>query len=523
MLSGISKKSLFNKSAQITLKYFNKNNMKKNTSLIILFIFLTLILLPNGFIFALEVPFMNLTDKSSIGEYVSAIFNIIIAAAGIISLISFTVGAVGLIASAGSAEAASGAKDRMRGAVLGLVLTMSAFIILRTINPAFITPGLTPLPGVSGVFYYNGSEKIQVGSEDNVINRPKGFDQLIYCCDADCKGGLPMTTKLLIWEFPKAGWEEGNPGLSGVNVKRKNCGEVETISGLGSFRLGWETSGIYFSLGKNCQGYRSEAITGSQNNIPPLFDKKIQSIWIVNDLAKGYLYGAVFHKVADLNNEGSCTQPILNETFDGVCENINIEASAADIFIWNKKVSQNNTSSGDGVEFFSEPFGWDMGANAGRYEVPDLNVGSKLKILANRMRFNYSGVDRPDEYKCSNSSNSAADNSGGIGFDCISDENCNINAGEYCYMGSCISDNSLDGSGCCTFQDCPGSIKIKGSYLVGLYSKTKDQGGNYYCQTFTSDVENLNAEPLMATSIISNSIINTENDLGNIYIIPIKK
>jgi hypothetical protein len=38
-------------------------------------------------------------------------------------------------------------------------------------------------------------------------------------------------------------------------------------------------------------------------------------------------------------------------------------------------------------------------------------------------------------------------------------------------------------------------MRIKGDYLVALYSDAKDKDGNQflYCQTFTEDVENLDA------------------------------
>ena len=62
---------------------------------------------------------------------------------------------------------------------------------------------------------------------------------------------------------------------------------------------------------------------------------------------------------------------------------------------------------------------------------------------------------------------------------------------------------------CKTFQSCPGSIDIKGSYLVGLYSTPSSN----YCQTFTENVANLNTEPILGAGNLSTSF-------DKIYIIP---
>jgi hypothetical protein len=109
------------------------------------------------------------------------------------------------------------------------------------------------------------------------------------------------------------------------------------------------------------------------------------------------------------------------------------------------------------------------------------------------MRFDYTKVNRPDTYKHKCSSTKPTDAAGN-------------NEGVDCSQNACE-----------TFKDCPGSIKINGSYVVALYSRgTENNGGALHCQTFTQDVENLDAEQIGAEASESGG------KLDYVDIIPIK-
>src|SRR3989344_5618632 len=125
-----------------------------------LFIFIILLLLGSAsFVFALEARYPRVpglpavTGTSELGDYIGYFFGLGMYLAGVLAVVSFAVGAIQLIMAASSPEMEKEGKDRMKGSLLGLFLTLSAFIILQTINPSFITPSLTPLPGVEGIFY----------------------------------------------------------------------------------------------------------------------------------------------------------------------------------------------------------------------------------------------------------------------------------------------------------------------------------------------------------------------------------
>jgi hypothetical protein len=381
--------------------------------------------------------------------------------AGILALISFVIGAIQLIMSVENPEAHSNATDRMKGSILGLVLTLSAFIILRTINISLITPVLTPLPGVAGIFYTNGSEvKSTPIEESNASNIPSGYEQLIYKCS---EGGSGIGPTLLIWKFPKTNFQGNDANYSGVIVVRKNCGEVEPLANIGSFKTSFESPGVYYCLGgcngDMCSGYISGAnMTGGQLSEP--FKNKIKAVMMVNDIANNVRYGTILHQGNDPERGGMCSGPTIdlnNIDKTRTCLDVTFPVSSASLFVWNGKTPE---TSGDGIEFYSEPFGWNSGAKAGKSFLDKNIIRNFWWSESQRLIFDYTNVDRPQEYTQS-------------------------------YIN---------------FQQHPGSIRIKGNYFVIIYSQ------NFYCQVFKKDVPNLNEMEFVAV----------QNKIDYIDVIPTK-
>jgi len=333
---------------------------KKNNFFLLATFFVIFLSLSTNFVSALEVSLPGLGDKPSLGEYAVYLFKWGTSIAGGLALISFTIGAVGLIMSCDSSEAASNAKDRMKGSLLGLVLILASFAIINTINPTLTTLTLDPL-------------------EEVVIPPP------------------PPQPGVYFYLEPDAG-----------------C----STNGIGPF-------------------------TSSLNDVGSEYRGKIKSVKIINDAENDIYYGAIFHKEIGLENGGECGRLIGGEN----CQSVNIKSSAIDIFRLNTKPD----SSGDGVSFFSEPFGPFRGSRAGFYKAENINMNPSFHIKASEMDFHWEGVNQPDEYK-----------------------------------------NKFK-----TFQDRPGSIDTKGDYLVVLSSGNATSG---YCQTFTRGREapDLNAQAFVA-------------------------
>jgi hypothetical protein len=388
-----------------------------------------------------------------------------------------------------SAEGASNAKDRMKGSVLGLVLTLSAFLILRTINPVLISPSLTPLGEVAGIFYTNDSETSPTPLENSDTSDilSQGYTKIVYKCAANA-----YSPALLIWEFPNPGLEAGND-LSQVKVVRKTCDDNEEDIPPGSFKMAFESSGVYFCFSGcaddyMCQGDMSGVNTTSSNNIGEPFAQNVRGVRIVNDDSN--YYAVILHKEIGLENGGYCSLPIFTLGNETKCKDTSDyqNASSADIFTLNNT----STSSGNGVTLYSDPQGWNKGETAGKFDISAEDISNfAFNTHMDTMFYDYDGTNAsPDDQ-------------------------------EYCQ----------------TADDCLGSIKIKGNYLVGLYSTKACQDNtncnegeicfmdadgvgqcvgpngqpNYYCQTFTKDVPNLDAEQFMSS-----------NGLNNAYIFPTK-
>lgn len=449
------------------------------------------------------LPDIN-TNKPGIGEFAGYFFGLGTYIAGILALISFAIGAVGYIyaGASGNPENKNDATDRMKNSLIGLVLTTAAFVILNTINPALVTPVMAPLPGVEGVYLTNGSqEKPCPESVANVESLPEGYNTIKYVCS----GNGP---NLLIWHFPETNYGD----LQNTNVQILACNGQAGVSG-GSFKIAFETPGIYYYLKSDCNGYASTAFSGNQDSIDKTFAQKIKSVRIVNDSSRGLYYGVIFHKGVGFKNAGECTFPIVNTGGQNSCQNVEMPAMSANIF----QINGNSGSSGDGVSFYSAPYEDAIGARAGYFDVPAENIKAPyFEQNPNKMCFNYKGVNQPSSYKfkcanpdnnCNNSDYSCQDDS-----DCAEDEVCNTS--EHVCMSK-EGDFLCSNDACETFQDCRGSIRIKGSYLVGVYSRA---GGaereQPYCQVFQGPgTTELKVQALTKPG---------SPELGKVYIIPIK-
>ena len=459
--------------------------MKKNIYKPLLFsiIFASFLFSFGQTVFALEIDWHGhypnilglpaIDNSSKLPDYVSYIFGLATYIAGVVAVISLAIGAVQLILAASDPSMVSEAKERIRGAILGLILTVSAVVILQSINSAIISPTLTALPEADGVFLTNGSKYRTATESANISNVPVGYGTLYYRCSSG--------PALLVWLFNKENQEYDN----GAITQRIPCGNSASnsvsISSAKSFRWAYETTGVYYCLGgcsgNMCSGYMSDVNLSSQEEIATPFKGNIKGVRLVNNTDDDTYYGIILHKEVGVANAGECTDPIVS-TNSSICQGVDVAAFSADIFLWNKV---DPDSSGDGITFYSETYGWDADVQSGELSATQKdikNAGSNvLKGAANKMIFDFSGVESEEALYCDSEEDYPSCNS------------TNDDDEDYVLYGMCCP--------CSTFQDCPGSIRVKGDYIVGLYSYIKDEKGNktkkLYCQTFIEDVENLDA------------------------------
>ena len=403
-----------------------------------------------------NIPGFTSPTEGKLETYVSYFFGFMCYIAGAIAMVSFAVGAVQLIMAASNPSLVKEGKDKMTSAILGLILTISAVIILKTINPALVEVSLDVLPLTDGIYYKNGDKyKTAPVSEANTSNIPSGYETLYYKCSSG--------PALLIWKFPKTNFAGNDNNYRGVTVVRKKCGDTENLSNIKSFKTSFETSGIYYCMagcnetGTVCSGYMSES-NASSGELSAPFKNNLKSIRVVNDLSGDLHYGIIFHSKDDPTVTSSCSRIFYSSDKNKEIEcfsNISISNSST-VFFWNDK---DYKLSGQGVDFYSEPFGWAKAARAGKYSLTTDKIKDYWNGAPTELSLDYTGITRPSGYK-------------------------NI------YQ---------------QFQQHAGSIKIKGNYVVILRSGA-------FCQVFFKDIVNLKSTEITATN----------TNIEEIDVIPVK-
>ena len=125
--------------------------MKNYRKIFLIFFFLIfLIFLLSGFALAkeekpLEIKYPQIpgaeapqTTKTALPEYIKYIFNFSIIIGGALAFGMLVFGGFRYLLSAGNPEAVKTAREQIFGSVLGLVILLSAFLILKTIHPQLV-------------------------------------------------------------------------------------------------------------------------------------------------------------------------------------------------------------------------------------------------------------------------------------------------------------------------------------------------------------------------------------------------
>ena len=392
-------------------------------------------------------------DPDALGKLVQYFFGIGIILSGIIALISLTIAGIQIIIGQANPEGVLNAKDRIKGSLLGIVLLMASFLIIRSINPVLIETKTTPLTSGAGIFYVKGTQETTCPpsvSDASSISSDFAGGSIVYRCANN------IGPDLLIWTYAEKDFKNPTATLE------KKCNSDLPIPSSGSFKIGFKTPGLYIFREPGCpaDGYRSSVvlITGQ---IPQEFKGIKGSIQFINDSKNNNYYASIMHTRIDPTGGGNCQYPMLSSG-DIDCRNITIDdPSSMNVFIQNKTPE----SSGDGIDFYSGPYGWDTkGSKAGIFELKKQDIKGNWGYDPKFMVFNYK-TNSPSEEQKANPD----------------------------------------------FKTSSGSIRIKGNYLVALYSSSAGEDG--YCQVFTNNVVDLNGTEFIGAG---------NEDIQMVYVMPAK-
>ena len=448
--------------------------IKKYKYLLVFFAITLSFILRANFASALEIkdypniPFAPvITEDSDLPAFVAYFFGLGIYLAGALAVISLVIGGIQLMFSSISPEARNNAIDRIKGSILGLVLLLASIIILNTINPTLVTPTLTPLVAGAGVFYTDGTDEKQApdANPDTSSVVATGFKEIIYKCSASGGGTGPV---LLVWKFPEKNYGRVNEE---VTIERKNCGEKTSIE-VPSFKTSFEKPGVYYFTKTGCAGFMSQTQLSDTQNIEEPFKSEMQSVQIINDIKNNINYGIILHK--ETNFRGDCSLPyqayqIERECFD-IPSDIPSAMSSANIFVPNNDKPE---TSGNGVVFFAQTFGFRTGANSGYFELSPQDIGTFWQDMPSSIDFtnSYNYVDAPPEEEAF----------------------------------------------CKTSENCLNSILIRGNYLTVLNARQL-QSQPLYCQVFDGRANKGEVPNLKS----GRGILVEGRKLDTIYVIPIK-
>ncbi|MCG2699474.1 pilin [Candidatus Parcubacteria bacterium] len=417
---------------------FNYRNMQKKYPYFLI-VFLWFILNANQCL-ALEVSLPGLPGKPSLTDYRNYLFGFLIGLGGALAVLSLIIGAIRYLTSAGNPEAMGDAKSRIFGSIFGLVLLLSSWVIIQTINPRLISVTITDLKG-QGVFLAGQSEGKEILTScpvqvNDTADISEEFNEIFYKCEVDPETPIGGGTWRPLWvrkfnEKNFGNWIDGTFEVLGCNDRKE-------FRDAASFIVNFEESGTFLYTDTGCNKMPSLPITLSQKQIDEAYIKKAKAFKFIP--VRGLVgddktsYSAIFH--SDMDFRGKCSPLSKEIKQQEICHRIDIkDVSSITVFILNFVWE----TSGDGVTFYSQPFGWQVGKKAGYKNIKPTDILTMNEFDPKKLVFSYEDISLPAEEKAL----------------------------------------------CKTFFDCPYSIRIKGKYLVVLYT---DDGS---CETFFQDVPNL--------------------------------
>ncbi|MFH1536398.1 MAG: pilin [Patescibacteria group bacterium] len=107
--------------------------------------------------YQLEVPLGNTTSVTGFNEYIKIVYRFAVGLIALISLFLIVLGGIIWIIAAGNEQSITKAKTMIMSAIIGLLLALSSYVILYTINPKLVSLEAMQIPYIELYFGESGA------------------------------------------------------------------------------------------------------------------------------------------------------------------------------------------------------------------------------------------------------------------------------------------------------------------------------------------------------------------------------
>jgi len=233
---------------------------KKIILIFLLSIFLLLFL--SGFCLALEkrkletvyptLPEVKTptTVKTALPDYLRYVFTFAIIISGLVAFGAMIYGGILYLTSTGDPTKISEGKNQAIAGILGLIIVLSSFLILNTINPQLVLPTSPPLEAIAGIYAYVKTGCVDMPDDsydDRVLLSQAEIPDLSARLPAD-KDGSPQSLQCIEFLSPKEEltvWVFAGKDFSSPKTKYEgDPGEKVDVTGE-SIKLDYHPAGVY--------------------------------------------------------------------------------------------------------------------------------------------------------------------------------------------------------------------------------------------------------------------------------------
>ena len=446
----------------------------------------------------------TITRTTLINQYIQYAFIFAFMAAGISGVIAIIISGFQILLYAGSPSKTGDARARIFNAILGIVLLMTSFILLRTINPSFIVPSIIPLSTQPGLYirvpvtvdeqHPDGFEyylaPTSVTDATTYLSAISGYlsgAELYYDCEDD--------RTILLWAYNQTDFfiDEASNGGPSVTTYAWPCGgfpyngnvitPIIMLDGsILSFYWTWETAGVYYYMKNDCEGISSffnkdsPSQQASYQDIPwfsPVqgeeIDQSVRSMRIFNDEDQGFNYVVILNQAPNFSAE--CSGTITNPNPGSLCINIGDPAYPqtltldGDLFNpWSAYVTEQTHNPDDernqGITFWAphlyltlDQISLDPNLTIGSEYVYDGNFDDLLQNAGTNW---YEGVEDVSAEECCAVELDADNNLVSLNPDCIDDD------------GAILIDPTYVEK---DYNSCIDYLTVEGDYDIIIYTK----------------------------------------------------